>query len=104
MDVQLWAEALRNPRILKIVRRGFAEPHGVLTKLIERAQRRGEIAKEFDAGAFATIMIAVFQGFVLQLAWDPRTPIEPYVEALEQLFQVLEVSAHSGNRVAKRRS
>jgi TetR/AcrR family transcriptional regulator, transcriptional repressor of aconitase len=104
MGVQLWAEALRNPRILNIIRRGFAEPHGLLTKLIERAQRRGEIAKKFDAGAFARIMIAVFQGFVLQLAWDPRTPIEPYVEALEQLFQVLEVSAFSGNRVAKRRS
>jgi hypothetical protein len=104
MGVQLWAEVLRNPRILKIIRRGFAEPYGLLTKSIERAQRRGEIAKEFDADAFARIMIAVFQGFVLQLAWNPRTPIEPYVEALEQLFQALEVSAHLGNRVAKRRS
>jgi AcrR family transcriptional regulator len=105
MSVQLWAEALRNPRILKIIRQGFDEPHKLLTKLITGAQRRGEVAKEFGAGTFARIMIAVFQGFVLQLAWDPRTPVEPYVEALERLFQALVGPApHDGNRLAKRRS
>jgi hypothetical protein len=50
------------------------------------------------------MMIAVFQGFVLQSAWDPRTPIEPYVEALEQLFQALLLSARIERQSAKQRS
>ena len=104
MGVQLWAEGLRNPRILKIIKKGFAEPHRLLTELIAGAQGRGEISKALDAGAFARMMIAVFQGFVLQLAWDPRTPIEPYVETLEQLFQALLASARTGKRIAKQRS
>lgn len=101
MGVQLWAEALRNPRILKIIRRGFDEPHRLLTKLIVEAQRRGEISKDLDAGAFARVMIAMFQGFVLQLAWDPRTPVGPYVDALLGMFRAL-VSARSGKGALKR--
>jgi AcrR family transcriptional regulator len=48
MGVQLWAETLRNPRILKIIRRGFSEPHGLLTKLIAGAQGCGEISKALE--------------------------------------------------------
>ena len=35
----------------------------------------------------ARFLIAAFQGFVLQLEWDPGTPVEPYVKVLDALLE-----------------
>src|SRR5581483_4821647 len=71
VGVQLWAEALRNPRILRIVRRGVDEPRRRIAALVRRAQRRGELSGAIDPDAQARMVIAAFLGFVLQPAWDP---------------------------------
>lgn len=87
VSIQLWAEAQRNPRILKIVRRGVDTPRRLLRELIADAQRRREVASDLDADALARFLIAAFQGFVLQLEWDPRTPVEPYVKVLDACLE-----------------
>src|SRR5215475_13125799 len=43
VTLQLWAEALRNPRVLRTVRRGILGPRKALGELVARAQQRGEI-------------------------------------------------------------
>jgi AcrR family transcriptional regulator len=83
VSIQLWAEAQRNPRILTLVRRGVDEPRRLLATLIAEGQRRHEIAADLDPEATARFMMAVFHGFVLQLEWDARTPVEPYVALLD---------------------
>src|SRR4030095_7236966 len=43
VTVQLWGEALRNPRVMKVVREGLDEPLRALDTLIRRAQRDGRL-------------------------------------------------------------
>jgi AcrR family transcriptional regulator len=86
VGIQLWAEALRHPRILRLVRRGVDEPRALLSRLVARAQARGDVAKVVDPDAAARALIALFQGFVLQVAWDPRADAGAYRSLLEELL------------------
>jgi AcrR family transcriptional regulator len=92
VGIQLWAEAQRNPRILKIVRRGVNGPHQLLKAIISDAQRRKEISDEVDPDAAARFMIAAFQGFVLQMEWDGHIRVEPYIQILDTFLRSLSPS------------
>ena len=87
--MQLWTEALRNPRILKTVRKGVEEPRRMLAAILTRALDNGEMPKDIDPDAMARVMIALFQGFALQLAWDPRIDPKPFAKAVERLFTAI---------------
>jgi AcrR family transcriptional regulator len=82
VGIQVWSEALRHPRILRLVRRGVDEPRQSLARLVAKAQARGDVAKGLDPDAAARALIALFQGFVLQLAWDPRADPAGYQSLL----------------------
>jgi len=69
VGVQGWGEALRNPRIHDSVVEGIVLVRKALVALIERGQRTGQIRAEVDPDAAARTLIALFQGFVLQIAW-----------------------------------
>jgi AcrR family transcriptional regulator len=101
VGIQLWAEAQRSPRIHRIVRRGVDDTRRQLGALIAKAQRRGEIPRELEADALARMMIAVFQGFVLQIEWDAKARIEPYVEVLDLCMRRL-LEAGSRRKRAQR--
>jgi AcrR family transcriptional regulator len=92
VGIQLWAEAQRNPGILKIVRRGVNGPHKLLRAIISDAQRRKEISDGVDPDAAARFMIAAFQGFVLQLEWDSQIKVEPYIQLLDTFLKSLSPS------------
>jgi AcrR family transcriptional regulator len=97
VSIQLWAEAQRNPTILRLVRRGIDQPRHLLRALIVNGQRRKEIPRELDPDATARLMIAVFHGFVLQLDWDDQAKVEPYIALLDTVVRRLLVSPkHSG--------
>ena len=83
IGVQIWAEALRNPPILKMVRSGVDKPRLILAELVRDAQKRSELPRNLDADAVARVMIALFQGFILQQAWDRRVGVETYVAVIE---------------------
>jgi AcrR family transcriptional regulator len=89
VGIQVWAEALRSPRVLKVVRRGIDRPRSLLRALVRDAQRRGAIASELDPDAAARVMIALFQGFVLQQAWDPKIDVERYLAVAEAALGAL---------------
>ena len=93
VSIQLWAEAQRNPRILKLVRRGIDQPRVLLSILIARGQRRKEIPRELDPDATARFMIALFHGFVLQLDSDSQAAVEPFVKLLDICLRRLLASA-----------
>ncbi len=97
VGVQIWAEALRSPRIQRIVRRGVDGPRAMLAALVRDAQARHEVPARLDADAAARAMIALFQGFVLQQAWDPRADVESYLDAIE-----IALGAISGRRRPRR--
>jgi AcrR family transcriptional regulator len=89
IGVQVWAEALVNPRLMKIVRRGVDGPRAALRDLIGRAQRQGDLPADLDADATAAVLIATFQGLVLQLAWRRNVDVAAYVRGMEWLFTPL---------------
>jgi AcrR family transcriptional regulator len=89
VGVQLWAEALRDRRVLHVVCRGVDRPLMLLARLIRQAQRRREISRQIDPEAGARAIVALFQGFVLQAAWDPSADLRAYQDLMGQLLDGL---------------
>jgi AcrR family transcriptional regulator len=70
VGIQGWSEALRNARIRESVTGGLATVRAAIAQLVERGQRAGEVRLDVDPEAAARIMIATFQGLILQSSWD----------------------------------
>jgi AcrR family transcriptional regulator len=69
VGIQGWAEALRNPNIRASVVAGLAPVRGAIVRLIEKGQQAGQINADVNPDALARILIATFQGLMLQNAW-----------------------------------
>ncbi len=89
VTVQLWAEALRDERVMSIVRSGLDEPLESLAATFQRARHKGQIDPAFDPGGLARVCAALFQGLVLQQAWDPTLDFAPYVDTVRALIDAL---------------
>ena len=98
LSLQLWAEALRNPRVLRTVRSGVDVPRKMLTRIVEEAIGRGDLPADLDPEALARVLIALFQGFALQLALEPSAAVQPCVAAVQRMFAALA----AGGRKARR--
>jgi AcrR family transcriptional regulator len=82
VTVQVWAEALRDDRVMSIVRGGLDEPVSILAQLIQRGQRDGSVPADIDPAGAARVCAAIFQGLVLQQAWEPDLDVEAYIGAV----------------------
>ena len=89
LNVQIWAEALCNPPLHRTVRTGIDESRALLAALIVEAQGRGELPRHLAPDALARVMIALFQGFVLQQAWDDQADVGSYMEVIDTLLHGL---------------
>lgn len=89
VGVQVWAEALRDPRLRALVRRGLDGPRSRLATLVRTAQRRGEIPKELSPDAVARVAIALFHGLVLQQAWEPELDVAAPLAVIEAALDAL---------------
>ena len=87
LAVQLWAESLHDPTLLKAVREGVETPQRLLTDLLRKAQKRGEIARGLEPEPAARLVIAAFQGIALQRTWDHTMDAGACVRAMRQLLQ-----------------
>jgi AcrR family transcriptional regulator len=95
LGVQVWAEALRNPRIHELVKRGVDGPRVAIGSLVREAQERGELRAELDPDSVARVATALFQGFVLQQAWDESVDVAAYWETVEAIFDAMVPDAVS---------
>ena len=86
IGVQLWTEALSNPIVYEVVRSGIDEPLRELTKLISEFQEQGSIQAGLAPDAIARVMVALYQGFILQLVWDEQVNVGEYVTAAEAII------------------
>jgi AcrR family transcriptional regulator len=89
VGLQVWAEALHNPAVHRLVTRGVDRPRLAIAQLVREAQQRGELAGELDPDSVARVMIALFQGFVLQQAWNERVDVAAYLETAEAVLDAL---------------
>jgi hypothetical protein len=101
VGIQVWAEALRDPHVLRVVRRGVNLPRARLAALVRSGQSSGELRSDLDADALARAMIALFHGFVLQQAWEPGVRVAPYLGVLDALLDGLRPRA-TGRRAVRR--
>jgi AcrR family transcriptional regulator len=93
LSIQLWAEAQRNPRILRLVRGSFEGPLKMLSGLLAEAQRRGEISGKVNAEATARFLIGAFYGLVLQVEWDGELKIEGQIKLLDVFLESISTAA-----------
>ena len=70
------------------VHRGVDAPRAMLAAVVRKAKERGELPKALDPDATARLIIAFFQGLVLQQAWDARIDVEACADALAALIGV----------------
>jgi AcrR family transcriptional regulator len=89
VTVQLWAEALRDERIMQVVRSGLDGPLEALAAVIRKGQRTGQLAEGLDPDAMARVCAAIFQGLVLQQAWDPGVDVETYMNTVTAFIEAL---------------
>ena len=89
VTVQVWGEALRNERVMGIVRGGLDEPVAILAALIRRGQRDGTLPEDLDPDGAARVCVSLFQGLVLQQAWDPKLDVDGYIAAVLSLIEAL---------------
>jgi len=99
VTVQLWAEALRDPHIMEVTRSGLDGPLEVLTDVIARGQREGTLPPGPDPGATARVCAAIFQGLVLQQAWEPELDVSSYIEAVLAVLAGLATAAAGAQSV-----
>jgi TetR/AcrR family transcriptional regulator, transcriptional repressor of aconitase len=104
VTVQLWSEALRSPAVMRVIRGGLDGPLRSLAALFRRAQREGTLPADVDPAALARVAAAVFQGLVLQVAWQPALDLEPCVAAALRLLDGLATSSRARARGRARRT
>jgi TetR/AcrR family transcriptional regulator, transcriptional repressor of aconitase len=82
VTVQVWGEALRDERVMGIVRGGLDEPVAILAAMMRRGQRDGTLPRELDPDGAARVCASIFQGLVLQQALDPELDVDGYIAAV----------------------
>jgi AcrR family transcriptional regulator len=87
LGIYLWAEALCNPKVLRLMRRGINQPLEFLSQAIAEAQAQGRLRKDIEPEAAARILIAMFHGLILQQAWDNRTDVEAFATAAQTMAE-----------------
>jgi AcrR family transcriptional regulator len=69
VGIQGWAEALRDQRIHDSVVGGMVSVREAIVRLVERGQRTGQIRADIEPESVARTLIALHNGFLLQIAW-----------------------------------
>ncbi len=87
VGLQGWAEALRNERVRISVLEGVSLARTALVRVIRRGQRTGVFRRDLDAEAMASLLVAIFQGFVLRAVWEPRRDLEPCFKLVSELVR-----------------
>ena len=83
--IQLWAEALRSPRIATIMLPVISSFRSGIESIVEQGKQHGSINPEADATGFARLLQAAYEGIRLQGAVDPDVNLRTYVSTLKQV-------------------
>lgn len=86
LDVQLWGEAMVNPAVRAVEAEGVAETARVLAEAARSFQAQGGLAPELPPENVARVMLALFQGFVLQQQLDGGLDAEGYIRVVQALI------------------
>ena len=85
--IQLWAEALRSPRIATIILPVINSFRSGIESIIAEGKQQGSINADADATGFARLLQAAYEGIRLQGAIDPDVNLRNYVSTLKHVCQ-----------------
>lgn len=101
LTIQLWAESLHDRRLAVAVRQGVDAPRAMLADMIRQARARGELPDGLNDDAMARLLIAAFQGLVLQQAWDADVDARACAEALAVLMAPARAAGNRSRRAPR---
>ena len=93
LSVQLWAESLQDPKIRQSVLSGLSTPTDLLTRFFKAVQKQGKLPKSLDCHAASRVLVAFYQGLVLQLAWEPEVALTPHLKVIESMLFALSAGS-----------
>ena len=83
LDVEIWAETLRNEKLAEITRRGWAMRRQWLESLIERAKADGVYSQEVDSNGLANLIMTMWLGLRLgRVLWREDFNVDATLDAL----------------------
>ena len=86
-NIQLYGEALRNPRIkAHLMKAGFDGWIQSLSTIFRRAQERGEVDPKLDPEAIARVMVALWHGLLIQKGLEPKVDVDRYAKVVEAMY------------------
>jgi len=85
VSIQFWAESLLDKRVRKVAERGLRQRHRLLASL-RNAQKTGEVSPGLDVDSLSRVMLALLQGLILQLAWEPELDIDSFAKMATALI------------------
>jgi TetR/AcrR family transcriptional regulator, transcriptional repressor of aconitase len=89
LSVQLWAESLQDHKIRRTVLSGVNAPTDLLTRFFKAAEKQRKLPKSLDCHAASRVLVALYQGLVLQSAWDPDVSLAPHMKVIESMLFAL---------------
>ncbi|HEY2672192.1 MAG TPA: TetR/AcrR family transcriptional regulator [Rugosimonospora sp.] len=93
LGVQVWSEALRSPAIDTLVRGGVDRFRELAAAAVRDTARDG-LPADLDPDAVARVLIAIYQGLMLQTAWDGTVDNDAFVRAVAGLVGPLANPDH----------
>jgi AcrR family transcriptional regulator len=86
VGIELWAEALRSPRIREMLRDDLRQIRASFAEIIAAAKERGDVDPAADPEAAAQVMLSLFEGFVIQRTLDPGVDAQDYVATVSRVL------------------
>ena len=89
LNIQLWGEAIRNPKVKEVSFRVRSAIVSHLCEVISKGQGRGEINPDLDSQAIAHILLSTYEGLLLHKEIGPDVDIKQYVTVLKAMYSGL---------------
>jgi AcrR family transcriptional regulator len=86
VGVNGWAEALRNERVRASVIEGIDAARAAIVLLVTRAQSKRLVSGDLGADAIARTLVALFQGFLLQVVWQQPVDVEAALTVVDRML------------------
>lgn len=86
-DLEVWTESYRNARLLEILRRDYHEYLSAIASIVRQGITEGKFSANLDPKATAQVMIAMFEGTVMQKTLFPdEVDIQKLMQVVHSLF------------------
>ena len=85
--LQIWAEAVRSPRVGEALRANTDVLRDMLSVQIANGQAEGRLRTDLQPAILARALTALFEGYAFQRALDPTIDTDAYVRTVRALLQ-----------------